>query len=99
MSPASETGLTGIFAEMANLSDTEDGTLKDTGSNRTLNRPDTGSVTNLSGTFAGVVNLNDAATSKLNYPPSSTRTLAGANTGLVTNLPGTFAGMAIYRHG
>jgi hypothetical protein len=45
---------------MANLSDTGAGTLRAKDATWTLTGPDSGSVTNLSGSFAGMAKLSDA---------------------------------------
>ena len=90
--------LRGIFVDgVANLSDGGGGTLVSKGSTWTLTGLNTGSVTNLSGSFAGMANLSDTAAGTLQYPPGSTWTLTGLNTGSVTHLSGTFAGMTKLR--
>jgi hypothetical protein len=52
----------------------------------------TGTVTNLSGTFAGMANLSDTGTGAL-VSSGATYTITGSNTGTLSLLTGSFAGM------
>lgn len=75
-----------------NLSDTGGGTLKASGATWTLTGLNTGSVSLLSGTFAGMANLSDGDGGTLKAS-GATWTLTGPDTGSVSQLSGTFAGM------
>ena len=74
----------------------DDDTLKGTGATYILTGVNTGRVTNLSGTFAGMSNLSDATGGTL-IADGAVYTLTGPNSGKVTGLTGTFAGMVNLR--
>jgi len=67
-------------------------TLKASGATWTLTGLNTGYVTGLSGTFAGMANLSDTSGGTL-IAKDAIWTLTGPNAGSVSNLSGTFAGM------
>src|SRR5262249_12591593 len=78
---------------IGNLQDTGTGTLKEANATWTITGANAGTVTNLSGSFSGMGNLQDTANTGTLRATGATWTLDGSNTGTVTNLSGTFAGM------
>ena len=67
-------------------------TLGASGAIWTLTGPNSGRVSHLSGTFAGMANLQDMNGGTLEAP-GATWTLTGPDSGTISNLSGAFTGM------
>jgi hypothetical protein len=80
------------WTSFENISDTGNGTLRATNATWTLNGSNSGTVTNLSGSFSGMSNLQDSGTGTLREA-NAVWTITAANAGTVTNLSGGFSGM------
>jgi hypothetical protein len=78
---------------MANLTDTGTGVLKDTNATWTITGSNTGTLSDLSGSFSGMGTLTDLGSGTLKEA-NATWTVTGSNAGTVTNLSGSFNGMA-----
>ena len=79
------------WTSFENIADTG-GTLREANATWTITGVNAGTVTNLSGSFSGIVNLQDTGTGTLKEA-NATWTISGANAGAVTNLSGSFSGM------
>jgi fibronectin-binding autotransporter adhesin len=69
------------WTSIENLTDLSTGTLRATSATWTLNGSNTGSVSNLSGTFAGMGNLTDLGTGSFNMHGSGNGSISGSLSG------------------